>query len=326
MGRRSVVESTDSDESDYDQYYMPMYDSESVEQSVDDSEDSDEDSDDSESCYDSDEEEEDDDDDDDSESCYDSDEDDDSDEESSYDSCEIEEVIALTRMKRTKKQSGRTSKLSKKSKSCATRSKPGAKKDVIRQALKKKISKKSTRSLTSQGNTSSCRKKPATTRSKKGKEKAKAGMRVVSSNKKKDLGNRPVTFLVFDLETTGLHRIYHRIIEIALVDINGGERSTFYSLVNPGCPVTNSHIHGITSNMVTRPGVPRMQGMIPKLLQFVKSREKAGGYVVLVAHNARRFDVPFLENEFKRCSTPIPSNWLFLDTLPLARQAMKSTG
>lgn len=201
-----------------------------------------------------------------------------------------------------------------------------AKKDVIRQPLKKKISKKSTRSLTSQGNTSSCRKKPATTRSKKGKEKAKAGMRVVSSNKKKDLGNRPVTFLVFDLETTGLHRIYHRIIEIALVDINGGERSTFYSLVNPGRPVTNSHIHGITTNMVNRPGVPRMQGMIPKLLQFVKSREKARGYVVLVAHNARRFDVPFLENEFKRCSTPIPSNWLFLDTLPLARQAMKTTG
>jgi len=359
MGRRSAVEITDSDDSDYGQYYMPMYDSESDEQSDDDSGDSDDDSSDSDDDSDEDDDDDsencDDDDDDDeescyvSESCYDSDEDDDSGDKSSYDSYEVEEVIVLSRMKRTKKQRAGTSKLSNKSKNCAARSKTGAKNDVIRKPLKKKISKKSPRSLSSQGNNNSCRKKPATTRSKKGKEKTeagmravsgnkkkvskkstrsltsggnnssctqkpattrskkgkekteagmraisgnkkkvskkstrsltsggnnssckqkpattrskkdkiKAGMRVVRSNKKKDLGNRPVTFLVFDLETTGLHRFYHRIIEVALADINGGDHSTFYSLVNPGCPIPNSHIHGITTNMVNRPGVPR---------------------------------------------------------------------
>lgn len=48
--------------------------------------------------------------------------------------------------------------------------------------------------------------------------------------------------------------------------------------------------------------------------------------MVLVAHNARGFDVPFLIKEFSRCSFDIPPNWLFVDTLPLAREVMKSGG
>lgn len=134
------------------------------------------------------------------------------------------------------------------------------------------------------------------------------------------------TFIVFDLETTGFSRSKESIIEIALQDLLGGENSTFQTLVNPDRDVYNAHIHGITSNMVNRRDVPRMKELIPILLQFVKSRQKPGGYVVLVAHNARTFDVPFLVNEFKRCSVEIPSNWLFLDTLPLAREAMISGG
>lgn len=69
-----------------------------------------------------------------------------------------------------------------------------------------------------------------------------------------------------------------------------------------------------------------MEDLVPILLQYVRSREKPDGYTLLVAHNARTFDVPFLLKEFSRCSTEIPSNWLFLDTLPLARELMKSKG
>lgn len=69
-----------------------------------------------------------------------------------------------------------------------------------------------------------------------------------------------------------------------------------------------------------------MGDLIPILLRYVGSRQKPGGYVVLVAHNARCFDVPFLIKEFSRCSFDIPSNWLFVDTLPLARKVMKSGG
>lgn len=135
-----------------------------------------------------------------------------------------------------------------------------------------------------------------------------------------------VTVIAFDLETTGLSRENERIIEIAIQDLLGGENSTFQTLVNPERYVPNSHIHGISTHMVSRPDVPRMRDLIPILLEYIQSRQKPGGYVLWVAHNARTFDVPFLSREFSRCSIEIPSDWLFLDTLPLAREYMKATG
>lgn len=73
---------------------------------------------------------------------------------------------------------------------------------------------------------------------------------------RKDLSSI-VTVIVFDIETTGLSRAGERIIEIALRDLQGGENSTFQTLVNPQRYVPNSHIHGITTQMVNRPDVPR---------------------------------------------------------------------
>jgi len=69
-----------------------------------------------------------------------------------------------------------------------------------------------------------------------------------------------------------------------------------------------------------------MEELIPILLQYVKSRQKPGGYVMFVAHNARNFDVPFLVNEFGRHHFEIPQNWLFVDTRPLAREVLKMEG
>jgi len=69
-----------------------------------------------------------------------------------------------------------------------------------------------------------------------------------------------------------------------------------------------------------------MEELIPILLQYVRSREKPGGYVLFVAHNARIFDVPFIINEFRRCSQNIPGNWLFSDSVPLGRERMKCEG
>lgn len=69
-----------------------------------------------------------------------------------------------------------------------------------------------------------------------------------------------------------------------------------------------------------------MEDLIPILLQYVRSRQQPGGYVLWVAHNARSFDVPFLYKEFSRCSTEVPQNWRFVDTLPLGREVMKSKG
>lgn len=140
----------------------------------------------------------------------------------------------------------------------------------------------------------------------------------------KDLSSL-LTVIVSDLETTGLHRVKERIIEIAAQDLAGGENSTFQTLVNPGVPILNTSIHGIRNDMVCRPEVPRMEEMIPIFLRYVQSRQKKpGGYVMIVAHNGKTFDFQFLINEFNRCSYEIPPNWLFFDSLPLARESMKS--
>lgn len=133
----------------------------------------------------------------------------------------------------------------------------------------------------------------------------------------------PACVIVFDIETTGLSRQKERIIEIALRDLYGGKNSTFQTLVNPGKDVLNADIHGIRSHTVNRPDVPRFDELLPMLLQYIRSRQKDGKQIALFAHNARRFDVPFLIKEFQRCSVEVPDDWLFVDTLPLARQLAK---
>lgn len=133
-----------------------------------------------------------------------------------------------------------------------------------------------------------------------------------------------VTVIVFDIETTGFSRIKDRVIEIAMQDLSGGENSTFETLVNPLKRIWNTSIHNISDDMVKSPTVPRMKELIPILVQYIQSRQKPGGQVILVAHNAKIFDAPFLKEEFRRHSCELPSNWLFLDTVPLARKLLKS--
>ncbi|XVF28252.1 hypothetical protein REPUB_Repub15cG0013500 [Reevesia pubescens] len=150
-----------------------------------------------------------------------------------------------------------------------------------------------------------------------------AKRRILESQDPKQL----ITLFVFDIETTGFCKETGRIIEIAIRDLLGGKNSCLHTLINPEQHVPNSHIHGITTNMVNRPDVPRIKDFVPILMHYIKSRQQIPGSLCLfIAHNARCFDVPFLVKEFSRCSMDIPSNLLFLDTLPLARQLMKSNG
>ncbi|BBN06992.1 DNA polymerase III subunit epsilon [Marchantia polymorpha subsp. ruderalis] len=137
-----------------------------------------------------------------------------------------------------------------------------------------------------------------------------------------------VTVICFDIETTGLHPAYHRIIEFAARDLSGGEYSTIETLVNPDreVPLESERIHKISSKMVNKPDVPRWKDVALAIVSFVESRRKGQGSVILVAHNGKRFDVPFIMKEFRDCDVPIPSYWRFADSMPLARSAMKSLG
>lgn len=67
----------------------------------------------------------------------------------------------------------------------------------------------------------------------------------------------PATILVFDIETSGFSRRNDRIIEFAVRDLMGGKNSTFQTLINPEKDVRNTHVHGISNRMLTRPDVPK---------------------------------------------------------------------
>ncbi|KAG0483492.1 hypothetical protein HPP92_011576 [Vanilla planifolia] len=148
----------------------------------------------------------------------------------------------------------------------------------------------------------------------------------IQKNSEYNLPDRPATVLVFDTETTGLSRESGRMIEIAIRDLLGGKNSTFQSLINPRRAVPNAYVHGISSDMVNRPDVPSFEELVPILLQYVSSRQNGGRPVLWIAHNGRRFDVPFLIREFNRCSVEIPEDWVFVDTLSLARQLRNPDG
>ncbi|BBG93127.1 Polynucleotidyl transferase, ribonuclease H-like superfamily protein, partial [Prunus dulcis] len=134
-----------------------------------------------------------------------------------------------------------------------------------------------------------------------------------------------------DLETTGLSRKEGRIVEIAVRDLHGGKNSCFQTLVNPEQHVPNSHIHGIGVTFRCPKALQEvimMAELIPILVlsNTSKAAKYPEGNVILAAHNARCFDVPFLLKEFRCCSFDVPPDWLFLDTLALARELRKLHG
>ena len=50
------------------------------------------------------------------------------------------------------------------------------------------------------------------------------------------------------------------------------------------------------------------------LLDYIDRQCHGAGTPVLVAHNGRRFDVPFLLNELKRSNLELPAHCAYLDT------------
>jgi DNA polymerase III subunit epsilon len=96
-----------------------------------------------------------------------------------------------------------------------------------------------------------------------------------------------------DLETTGGHPLLHRVIEVGIVTLRGGEVvEEWSSLVNPGgrIPRNISAFTGITDEMVA--DAPAFADLRDEVLARLEGR-------LFVAHNAR-FDYGFLRNEFRR--------------------------
>jgi len=114
-----------------------------------------------------------------------------------------------------------------------------------------------------------------------------------------------------DVETTGLYPQSDRIVQIAVrqVDRFGNTQNVWHSLVDPSRDPGPTHIHGITTEMLT--GAPRFTVIAPKVAELVTGR-------VLVSHNAS-FDWGFLQAESSRCVVGLESSHR-LCTLALARR------
>ncbi|MFF4772219.1 DEDD exonuclease domain-containing protein [Microtetraspora fusca] len=125
---------------------------------------------------------------------------------------------------------------------------------------------------------------------------------------------RDVTFVVFDLETTGGAAAEHAITEIGAVKVRAGEiLGEFATLVDPGGPIPPfiSVLTGITDAMVM--AAPKMPEVLPAFLEFA-----AGA--TLVAHNAP-FDMGFLRAACAAGGYPPPANPV-VDTADLARRVL----
>jgi DNA polymerase III epsilon subunit family exonuclease len=122
-------------------------------------------------------------------------------------------------------------------------------------------------------------------------------------------------FTIFDVETTGMHPVRHRIVELAAVRIDcDGSLSRFQTLINPRCAIPSGviAIHHITDEMVA--DAPAFHEIAPQFIDMARDS-------TLVAHNAR-FDLSFLQESLARCGQE-PWKGKTLDLLRLIRRTHK---
>jgi DNA polymerase III subunit alpha, Gram-positive type len=133
----------------------------------------------------------------------------------------------------------------------------------------------------------------------------------ITSDAVDDLGLKDATYVVFDIETTGLSAVRDKIIEIGAVKIVAGQISEkFQRFVNPEEDLSEftKEFTGITDDMVK--GVPNISVILPEFLSFIKG-------AVLVAHNAL-FDVGHIREKALQLELPFDEP-MVIDTFNLAR-------
>jgi len=119
------------------------------------------------------------------------------------------------------------------------------------------------------------------------------------------------TYVVFDVETTGLSAIYDNIIELAGVKMHKGNViEEFQEFIDPGHPLSETTVQltGITDEMVK--GSKTEEEVLKAFKEFAEG-------TILVAHNAS-FDMGFLNTAYKKHDLG-QSNLPVIDTLEFSR-------
>jgi len=114
--------------------------------------------------------------------------------------------------------------------------------------------------------------------------------------KRPDLRVENCTFVLFDLETTGFNKTYNRIIQIAAKTF--GKDDVYNAYVLPVDSYVSEEIEnltGISQEFLNDNGMPIDRALVKfsQWLSELKDRDP-DKEIVLVAHNALKFDIPFL--------------------------------
>jgi DNA polymerase III alpha subunit (gram-positive type) len=124
-----------------------------------------------------------------------------------------------------------------------------------------------------------------------------------------------MNLVIFDLETTGFSPRYHEIIQIAAIRMRHGEivaTDRFETFVRPqnAIPDEITELTGITDSNVA--DAPEPTEALMALSRFV-------GDDTLVAHNGRRFDLPFVRECCLRHQLPL-REVPFIDSMTFSRR------
>ena len=118
------------------------------------------------------------------------------------------------------------------------------------------------------------------------------------------------SYVVFDLETTGLSPDKNKIIEIGAVKVvDGAITERFSTFVNPEVPIPYNieQLTSIKDDMVL--DAPKIEEILPEFMKFCEG-------TVMVAHNAE-FDTGFIRKNCERMG--LPFDFTIADTVALAR-------
>lgn len=121
------------------------------------------------------------------------------------------------------------------------------------------------------------------------------------------------SYIVFDLETTGLSTDTDAIIEISALKVENGDiTAEFSTLVNPcmHIPFMASSVNGITDDMVK--DSPKIEEALRDFIAFI-------GDSALVGQNIVRFDMKFIQRDLLKYFGRTLNNKL-VDTLFLSKR------
>ena len=121
-------------------------------------------------------------------------------------------------------------------------------------------------------------------------------------------------YVVFDIETTGLHPESDQICEIAAIGVKDGlPQGTFSTLVAIEGPMPESagRVNGITDDMLR--GAPHIGEALDGFADFI------GEDAVLAGHNIASFDIPFMEAAAAKAACDFACLDV-IDTLEAARE------